>query len=157
QGSGSIIIADAYEHYFYAQDQWRVKDNFTLTFGAGYQVDTPLAEYQNGGVSRVCFQPTVQSAVFSPAPPRSTMPGDRGWNKYGSASTTYNHIGPRLGFVYSPDWGRLTGGRGKTSIRGGFGVYYNRGEEELNLQDLGDPPFGLTNNGVKSASTAGNV
>jgi len=26
QGSGSIIIADAYEHYAYAQDQWRIKD-----------------------------------------------------------------------------------------------------------------------------------
>src|SRR5262249_4379281 len=27
-------------------------------------------------------------------------------------------------------------------------IYFNRGEEELNLQDLGDPPIGQTSNGV---------
>lgn len=154
QGSGSIIVADAYEHYLYAQDQWKVKENLTLTFGAGYQIDTPLAEYQNGGLSRVCFQPTVQSTVFPGAPLGYTMPGDPGCNKYGGASTKYNHIGPRVGFAYSPDWGSLTGGRGKTSIRGGFGMYFNRGEEELNLQDLGAPPFGLNSFGVKSAASS---
>jgi len=42
----------------------------------------------------------------------------------------------------------MFGGPGKTSIRGGFGIYFNRGEEELNLQDLGDPPIGQASNGV---------
>jgi carboxypeptidase family protein len=161
QGSGSIIIAQAYEHYVYAQDQWRVKNNLTLTFGAGYQIDTPLAEYQDGGISRACFQPGVQSTVFATAPVGYTFVGDPGCNKYGGASTKYNHIGPRAGFAYTPDWGgrlgSLTGGNGKTSIRGGFGLYFNRGEEELNLQDLGIPPFGLTTPGVAVASNTTNL
>jgi len=42
----------------------------------------------------------------------------------------------------------LTGGAGKTSIRGGFGIYYNRSEEELSLQDLQVPPLGLNSGGV---------
>lgn len=155
QGSGSTIIADSYEHYIYAQDQWRIKDNFTLTYGTGYQIDTPIAEYQNSGLSRVCFQPGVQSSVFPTAPDGYTLPGDPGCNKYGGASTHYGHFGPRVGFAYSPDWGSLTGGRGKTSIRGGFGLYFNRSEEELNLQDLGIAPFGLNSQGVVDANGGG--
>ncbi len=154
QGSGSIIISDAYEHYLYGQDQWKVKDNLTITYGAGYQIDTPIAEYQNSGISRVCFQPTVQSSVFPTAPLGYTLPGDPGCNKYGGANTHYNHLGPRAGFAYSPDWGSISGGRGKLSIRGGFGLYFNRGEEELNLQDLGIAPFGLSSLGVRDASGA---
>jgi hypothetical protein len=153
QGSGSIIMAQAYEHYLYAQDQWRVKANLTVTLGAGYQIDTPIEEFQNGGLSRVCFQPGVQSTVFATAPVGYTLPGDPGCNKYGGASTKYKHIGPRVGFAYSPNWGIL-GPSGKTSIRGGFGLYFNRGEEELNLQDLGIAPFGLNTLGVTGASTA---
>jgi hypothetical protein len=159
QQSGQVIIAQAYEHYIYAQDQWRVKDNLTLTFGAGYQVDTPIAEYQNGGLSRACFIPGQQSKVFplgtapngnpGGAPVGYNFPGDPGCDKFGGASTKYNHIGPRVGFAYTPRWGgRMFGGPGKTSIRGGFGIYFNRGEEELNLQDLGDPPIGQNSNGV---------
>ena len=155
QGSGAVIIADAYEHYLYAQDQWRVKDNLTLTYGFGYQIDTPIAEYQNNGLSRTCFQPGVQSAVFPTAPEGYTLPGDPGCNKYGGAHTHYDHVGPRGGFAYSPDWGSLSGGRGKLSIRGGVGLYFNRGEEELNLQDLSTAPFGLTSLGVTDASGGG--
>ncbi|HKW31778.1 MAG TPA: hypothetical protein VJN92_02155, partial [Candidatus Acidoferrum sp.] len=154
QGSGSVIIAQSYEHYIYAQDQWRVKPNLTLTVGAGYQIDTPIAEYQNGGLSRACIQPGLQSKVFPTAPLGYTLPGDPGCNVQGGASTKYNHIGPRFGFAYTPNWGgRLTGGNGKTSLRGGFGLYFNRGEEELNLQDLGIAPFALNSVGVADATS----
>jgi hypothetical protein len=147
QASGQTIIAQAYEHYIYAQDQWRIKDNLTLTLGAGYQIDTPIAEYQNQGLSRACFIAGQQSKVFPLAPVGYAFPGDPGCDKYGGVSTKYNHIGPRAGFAYTPNWGFL-GARGKTSIRGGFGIYFNRGEEELNLQDLGAPPIGQNSNGI---------
>ncbi|MCU1317881.1 MAG: TonB-dependent receptor plug [Candidatus Acidoferrum typicum] len=157
QGSGSIIIAQAYEHYFYGQDQWRVKPNLTVTLGAGYQIDTPIQEFQNKGLSRVCVQPGLQSKVFPTAPVGYTLPGDPGCDTHGGASTKFNHIGPRAGFAYTPNWGgHLTGGSGKTSIRGGFGLYFNRGEEELNLQDLGIAPFGLNTLGVADATTKTN-
>lgn len=158
QGSGQLIIAKAYEHYIYAQDQWRFRDNLTITYGAGYQIDTPIAEYQNKGLSRACFIPGQQSRVFpvgtapdgkpGGAPVGLNFPGDPGCDIRGGVPTRYDHIGPRVGFAYTPDWGRWTGGKGKTSIRGGFGIYFNRGEEELNLQDLGVPPTGQTSNGV---------
>jgi hypothetical protein len=149
QGSGGLIIADAYEHYMYFQDQWRIRNNFTLTYGLGYQIDTPLAEHQFQGISRVCFVPGEQSTTYPTAPVGLVYPGDKGCNASGGATTKYTHFGPRVGFAYTPGWGnRLTGGQGKTSIRGGFGVYYNRSEEELSLQDLQVPPLGLNSGGV---------
>ena len=149
QGSGGIIIADAYEHYMYFQDQWRARNNLTLTYGLGYQIDTPLAEHQFQGISRVCFIPTQQSTIYPTAPAGLNYPGDPGCNAAGGAKTIYSHVGPRIGFAYTPGWGnRFTGGPGKTSIRGGFGIYYNRSEEELSLQDLQVPPLGLNSGGV---------
>lgn len=158
QGSGSVIIAQAYEHYLYFQDQWRIRNNLTLTYGTGFQIDTPISEYQQGGISRFCFQPGVQSKTFpvgtapdgnpAGAPVGYTVSGDPGCTKSGLTRTKY-HFGPRLGFAYTPGGSnRLTGGPGKTSIRAGIGIYYNRSEEEVNLQDLGIPPFGLTSNGA---------
>jgi hypothetical protein len=149
QGSGGLIIADAYEHYLYAQDQYRVRNNLTLTFGLGYQIDTPLAEHQFQGISRVCFNPLQQSTIYPTAPAGLLYPGDQGCNASGGATTKYTHVGPRLGFAYSPGgFNKLTGGAGKTSIRGGFGIYYNRSEEELSLQDLQVPPLGLNSGGI---------
>jgi Carboxypeptidase regulatory-like domain len=148
QGSGSIIIAQSYEHYLYFQDQWKVRNNLTVTYGTGFQIDTPISEYQQGGISRFCFQPGVQSTVFPTAPLGYTVSGDTNCTTSGLTRTKY-HFGPRLGFAYSPGGlSRFTGGPGKTSIRAGIGIYYNRSEEEINLQDLGIPPFGLTSTGA---------
>jgi hypothetical protein len=160
QQSGSLIIADAYEHYLYFQDQWKFKNNLTVTYGTGLQIDTPIAEYQQGGISRFCFQPGMQSTVFpvgpggTGAPVGYTVSGDKNCTKTG-LSRTKSHFGPRFGFAYTPEGNnKFTGGPGKTSIRAGVGWYFNRGEEELNLQDLGIPPFGLSSNG--SGDTGGN-
>ena len=155
QGSGAIIIARAYEHYMYAQDQWRVRDNLTLTLGTGYQIDQPIKEYQFNSLARVCVIIGEQSKVFPTAPLGYVFPGDPGCNNAGGATTKWTHFGPRVGFAWSPSYGKLTGAPGKTSLRGGFGIYYNRSEEEQNLQDLGVPPFGISSTGISDAPVFG--
>ena len=75
-------------------------------------------------------------------------PGDSGCNNTGGLSVPYTHFGPRVGFAWSPDFGGLTGGAGKFSLRGGVGYYYNRAEEEGILQNLSTPPFSITSNGI---------
>lgn len=147
QGSGGFIDASAQEYYSYVQDQYKVRPNVTLNYGVGYQIDTPLSQNFNKGVAINCFRPGQQSKVFPTAPAGLVFPGDPGCNSSGY-STKYDHFGPRFGIAYSPDWGWISGGPGKTSIRAGYGLYYNRSEEELTLQNLGTPPFGLSSAGV---------
>jgi hypothetical protein len=155
QNSGGAINARAYEYYAYAQDQWKVKNNLTLTFGAGYQIDTPYKNNQFQGLAYNCFVPGAQSTLFPTAPAGLLFPGDAGFPGAGACTNSgtqirYGHVGPRFGFAYSPRWGGpvTRGQENKFSIRGGFGVYFNRFEEETALQNLGAPPFGLASNGI---------
>ena len=92
--------------------------------------------------AQVAFRPGQQSVVFPNAPVGVVYQGDPGVNAAGQ--TKFTDFGPRFGFAYSPDWGRISGGPGKMSIRGGFGIYYNRSEQEQDLQVLGMPPFSIT-------------
>ena len=142
QGSGDIINARTQEYYMYAQDQWKVRPNLTITYGLGWQIDTPMNDLYHANHSMIAWRPGQQSTVFPTAPLGYVFQGDAGVNAAGT--TFYKDFGPRLGFAYSPDWGGITGGAGKTSIRGGFGMYYNRSLEEQALQWLADPPFGLS-------------
>jgi hypothetical protein len=145
QGSGTIIRARGREYYSYGQDQWQIKQNLTLTFGAGWEIQTPFKNLYANGLALTSFIPGEQSHIFSTAPVGVVYPGDPGVGTYGLASIHWGNVGPRVGFAWSPwnnhDW----------SVRGGIGLYYNRTEEEPTLQALDDPPFSLTAFGVSPA------
>ncbi len=152
QNSGGLISALAWEDYLYAQDNWKVNDTLTLNYGMGYDLETPFANYQYGGIGIFCWAPTGQSKVFPTAPPGLLYPGDPGCNKNGGDTIKYKNFAPRFGFAWSPDsgLGSLTGGQGQHlfALRGGFGIYYNRDQEEGSLQNLSDAPFGLGTSGA---------
>ena len=83
----------------YAEDDWRVFDNLVLNLGVRYEYVAVPKE------------------------------------KEGRIDYFYddNHyVDPRLGFAYTPNWDNvrflrgLTGGNGRFSIRGGYGVYHGR-------------------------------
>ncbi len=143
QGSGGWIVARTYEYYFYAQDSWKVNQNLTLNYGAGYQIDTPLVNQHFNKEDVNCYRPGQQSTIFPTAPQGLLFPGDQGC----TASGYYNHfdhVGPRFGFAYAPG----SDANKKFVVRGGFGVYFNRVEEELTLQNLGAAPFSLSSQGI---------
>ena len=142
QTSGGFIDARTQEYYSYFQDQWKVRPNLTLTYGMGWQINTPQNDIFNGGVAVNAYRPGVQSWVYPTAPPGLLFPGDQGLSA-STYGTSMRHFAPRLGFAWSPDSAR------KWSIRGGFGIYYNQIEEELTLQNLQSPPFSLTDFGVE--------
>lgn len=149
QGSGATIQADAYLNYVYGQDQWKMSNSFTLNYGLAYSIDTPLRNHQYGGVGIACFVNGTNSTIFPGAPQDIAYPGEAGCRNSALATTHYNEFGPRIGFAWAPTGaGWLSGGdRRLLAIRGGFGIYYNRTEEESSLQTLETPPFGLTSNG----------
>ena len=145
QTSGGWQVARTYEYYAYAQDSWKVNQNLTLNYGAGYQIDTPLNNLHFGGEDANCFSPGQQSVIFPTAPEGVLFPGDKGCTQSGYHSH-YDHVGPRFGFAYSPG----SNPDKKFVIRGGFGVYFNRTEEELMLANLQSIPFSLTSLGAGS-------
>lgn len=145
QNTGDIQNVRAREYYSYFQDQFKFKPNLTLTLGSGWQIDTPLTDLYHGGEGIICFINGQQSKIFPGAPPGLDYPGDPGCTS--SGTTTHKaHFAPRFGFAWSPD--NRAGGSAKTSVRGGIGIYFNRAEEELTLQNLGAPPWGLDSQGA---------
>jgi hypothetical protein len=150
QGSGSIIRGRGREYYSYGQDQWQMKRNLTLTLGLGWDIETPYKNLYANGEVMSAFHPGQQSTVFPTAPAGVVFPGDVGspygmLNKNGGPTIHYADLAPRVGFAWSP------GGSQNWSIRGGIGLYYNRSEEELTLQTLGNAPFSIESSGAGPA------
>src|SRR4029077_3011127 len=63
------------------------------------------------------------------------VPGDKGVPD-GLTQTYYNSFAPRIGIAWSP------GKSGKTSIRAGWGMFYNPIEQLVLEQFSAEPPFG---------------
>ncbi len=148
QSGGDIINARAQGYYSYFQDQYRMRPNMTLTFGTGWSIDTPLVDIYHANHSMIAFRPGQQSTVFTNSPVGYVFQGDAG--VHASGETKYGHFGPRIGLAWSP------GSSGKWSIRGGYGIYFNRSLEEQSLQFILSPPYGVSSGGVADASTGAN-
>jgi hypothetical protein len=146
QGGKDIINARSQEYYSYFQDQFKIRPNFTLTYGTGWSIDTPLGDNYHSNHAGIALRPGQQSTVYSNAPLGYVFQGDQGVNAFGT--TKYGHFGPRFGFAWSP------GKSGNWSIRGGYGIYFNKALEEQTLQFLGSPPFALFSGGAADYSTA---
>jgi hypothetical protein len=117
--------------YGFAQDEWHARKNLVLTLGLRYEYNSPKTDTQGRTFSII---PGQQSEVFPNAPVGLVFPGDPGAPR-GVNFPDYRNWAPRFGFAWDP-----TGG-GKTSLRGGFGVFYDILKGEDNLQFNGETPF----------------
>ena len=115
----------------FAQDEWRLNKRLVLTMGVRYEYSTPKTDTHNILFSVI---PGLRSMVFPNAPSGLVFPGDKGAPK-GVNFPDKNNWAPRFGFAFDPT------GSSKTSIRGGFGIFYDILKAEDNFQDNGQPPF----------------
>jgi hypothetical protein len=127
----------------YVQDAWRMRPNLTLTFGVRYSfLQTP---WETKGQQ---IAPTVDTHAWylkreSAAQAGSIFEDDLTfaptgpyYNKPGYYPANKKNFAPRLAIAYAPDT--------KTSIRAGFGVYYDHFGESL-VEDLdAHGSFGLS-------------
>jgi len=114
----------------YAQDEWKLRPNLTLSYGLRYEYYTPFHEDRNLDVQ---FDITTGTL----------LPPDRQY--YKSVKTNF---GPRLGIAWSPNYGGtgLLGG-GKTVVRAGFGMFYGPGQIEDQIQPIQSDRINVTQSG----------
>ncbi len=156
QGSGQREDVRSFAAYPFAQDSWKIKPNFTLNYGFRWEYSPPMTDI-SGHVET--FRPGQNSTVYpcgitnsasywatfgitnptcantGAEPTGLVVPGDPGVPA-AMTSTYYKSFAPRIGIAYSP------GRDGKTSIRAGWGLFYNPIEELVLAQFGAEPPFG---------------
>ncbi len=126
QDDGSLIQRHfkANEFEYYVQDSWRARRNLNITFGlrhtilqtpyeTGGQQVSPTVDtdewFRTRGAAAATGQVFEPDLTFYPSGPANHAPGY--WAKQKL------NIAPRLAVAYSPD--------DKTSIRAGFGMYFD--------------------------------
>ena len=140
----------------FLQDSWRMKPNVTLTFGARYSLLQP--PYETTGTQ---VAPTTSigdefatrekdqqlGIVYNPVLRFDLSGQANGKKPYWNWD--YKDVAPRLALAWSPGFssgllGLLFGGPGKSSIRMGYGIYFDHfGEGIVNTFDQ-EGSFGLS-------------
>src|SRR5579863_4004242 len=169
QGSAQTENVRSTALYLFAQDSWKLRKNLTLNYGLRWELTTPIHDigrrvqtFRPGQATQVypCQlnpnNPLVQtfgttdcnpgSAGESVFPLGEVVPGDQGVPAT-LTSTYYKAFAPRIGLAWSPSaesgfWHKLFGSAGATSIRTGFGIFYNPVEQLVLEQFSAEPPFG---------------
>ncbi|MGH3851618.1 MAG: TonB-dependent receptor domain-containing protein, partial [Pseudonocardiaceae bacterium] len=108
------------EYYIaFAQDEWKVRPNLTLSYGLRYEYYTPLRENRD---LQILFDINT-GALRNPTED--------------AFRTSKNNFAPRIALTWSPrpdSTGYFGGGR--TVLRGGFGIFYGPGQTEDQIQPI---------------------
>jgi len=116
--TGPAFAKQAY-YIGYAQDEWKIKPNVTLSYGLRYEYYSPLKE---AGNRQIYFDTTTGVLRDSSGDPYHTKK---------------DNFGPRLALTWSPNpSGTGWFGGGKTLLRGGLGIFYGPGQTEDQIQPI---------------------
>jgi hypothetical protein len=106
----------------YVQDDWRFRSNLTLNVGVRYEMTTVISEVQGKLTNLLKITdpaPQCGTRFTSPFAPGGTHPPGSVCASVGPyyQNPTLRNFEPRVGFAWDPFR------NGKTSVRGGFGMY----------------------------------
>ncbi|MDT5060096.1 MAG: hypothetical protein QOH63_555 [Acidobacteriota bacterium] len=156
------------EYELYWQDSWRMRPNFTLTYGLRWSTSTPV--YERNGVE---VKPTVSLGEYFDRRRQSADQGvpfndsltydlaGKANNRPGYYKQDWNNFAPSVAFAWSPDFGdnafgRVFGRNGKSVVRGGFRMTYDRIGSQLAVNFDLNSVLGFTS-GLGNAANTFNV
>jgi hypothetical protein len=124
-----------WKHYFFWQDEFKASPRLTLTYGVRYEPYFAWDQraYQKPYVSIGRFG--LRSKLHPDALPGVLYAGDPDMPSNGKPGRNdLNNLGPRLGFAWD------VSGNGKTSVRGGYGIYLS--QLSANVTHQAEAPYG---------------
>ncbi len=112
----------------YATDSFKMKSNFTVDLGVRWEPYLPPVDNLN---DQLCFDPTFtkKSTFYPTAPPGVLYPGPPHGSNFGTGDAgcprelipkRWANFAPRIGFNWDPFK------NGKTSIRAGYGIFWDQ-------------------------------
>ncbi len=135
------------EYDFFGQDTWKVRRNLTLSLGLRYEYNSLVTD-KFDRFSNFDFQ---QGLIVTAGRDKATLlkfdPGTqsyvpRGTESFGSTAENRalqhpdrDNWAPRFGFAWQPF------NNSKTSMRGGYGVFYDQTFGDVYFQRAQNPPF----------------
>lgn len=173
---GAIIHRDYrdWEYESYAQDAWRVRPNLTVTFGLRYSLLEP--PYETSGTqiapsfsthdwfvqrSQAAYNGTnfFVTGLDGSGNPIYNNAHMLAFNLSGQANGQkpywawdYHNLAPRLAIAYSPS-GSIWGAPGKSSIRLGWGMYYDHFGQGITSSFDRENGFGLSSSNGNAAGS----
>lgn len=113
---------------FYVQDQWKVRSNLSISPGIRWDFNTnPTEAHRQLAVLRFGTTGTLQQEIAS----AYVTPSPRVYS-----DNRIGYFAPRLAFAWDPFK------NGKTAVRGGFGIFFNRsGNFVWSDVNRSNPPF----------------
>jgi Carboxypeptidase regulatory-like domain/TonB dependent receptor len=95
---------------FFAQDSWKIRPNFTLNYGVRYDVEL------TDTIAPIGFTDPLTGIALTPA---NLQTAQDAVNVQQGFPRDKNNFAPRVGFAWDIN------GKGKTVIRGAFGLFYD--------------------------------
>ncbi|MCX6597117.1 MAG: TonB-dependent receptor [Acidobacteria bacterium] len=105
---------------YYMQDDWKLRPNFTVNLGLRYEYNTPPKD------------PSNRMTVLDLATGQLSRVGQNGVSRSGTRPDR-NNFAPRVGFAWSPG--------ARTTVRGGYGVFFDSGLMVANTSLYFNPPY----------------
>ncbi len=140
----------------YINDDWKVRHNLTLNLGVRYYIYSRIHDVSRPTVDSGFLPNQYNAANEAQLDANGNLIAGSGhnWTTFGNGlvecghngiikgcqlANTWGNIAPRLGFAWDPF------GKGTTSVRGGYGIYYEsgNGNEAQAEGGEGNPPVSL--------------
>ncbi len=122
----------------YVQDDWRIRSDLSVNIGVRWEPWIPLRNTYSwvSNFDEDRFRAGIKSKVYPQAPAGLYFPGDEGYPGRGTSEGKLAQFAPRLGAIWTP------GQDGSTSIRAGWGMFFDTPHLFFNTRFANNPPWG---------------